>query len=162
MWNPADAMHTNMCWVLAVVKDKSCRYETYIVLALKNYNITVFTWLDVTPIYCTVAYTIAVGIHAVRALDDKIEANDDHLKTWPAVLRKKYAPAVDRMKFSLVTQKLIEDSLLCWSFRRESRLLDCGDSLLPSWCLAWNWSWDKGEGIGVILFYCYMSDFRRK
>ena len=96
-----------------MVKDKSCRYETYIVLALKNYNITVFTWLDVTPIYCTVAYTIAVGIHAVRALDDKIEANDDHLKTWPAVLRKKYAPAVDRMKFSLVTQKLIEDSLLC-------------------------------------------------
>ena len=31
-------------------------------------------------------------------------------------------------------------------FRRESRLLDCEDSLLPSWCLAWNWSWDKGEG----------------
>jgi len=84
------------------------------VLALKNYNITVFTWLDVTLIYCTVAYTIAVGIHAVRALDDKIEANDDHLKTWPAVLRKKYAPAVDRMKFSLVTQKLREDLLLCY------------------------------------------------
>ena len=52
-----------------MVKDKSCRYETYIVLALKNYYITVFTWLDVTLIYCTVGYTIAVGIHAVRCED---------------------------------------------------------------------------------------------
>ena len=56
-------------------------------------------------------YTITVGIRAVRcedlvaeeriftftrhgALDEKIEVNDDHLKTGPAV-RKKYAPAVD-------------------------------------------------------------------
>ena len=52
-----------------MVKDKPCRYETYIVLALRNYNFTVFTWLDVTLIYCTVAYTIAVGIRAVLCED---------------------------------------------------------------------------------------------
>ena len=51
------------------VRTSPCRYETYIVLALRNYNITVFTWLDVTLIYCTVAYTIAVGIRAVLCED---------------------------------------------------------------------------------------------
>ena len=47
-------------------------------------------------------------------------------------------------------------------FRRESRLLDCEDSLLPSWCLAWNWSWDKGEGIGFFLFYLLDEWFSAK
>ena len=35
-------------------------YETYIVPVLRNNNITVFTWTDVTMIYCTAAYTIAM------------------------------------------------------------------------------------------------------
>jgi len=34
-------------------------YETYIVPLLSN-NITVFTWTDVTVIYCAAAYTIAM------------------------------------------------------------------------------------------------------
>jgi len=35
-------------------------YKTYIVPVLRNNNITVFTWTDVTMIYCTAAYTIAM------------------------------------------------------------------------------------------------------
>ena len=47
-------------------------------------------------------------------------------------------------------------------FPREPRLLDCEDSLLPSRCLAWYWSWVKGEGVRSFLFNLFYERFSAK
>ena len=47
-------------------------------------------------------------------------------------------------------------------FRRESRLLDCGDFLLPFCAWPGFGAGTRGRGIGYSIILYYMSDFRRK
>ena len=47
-------------------------------------------------------------------------------------------------------------------FRRESRLLDCGDFLLPSLVPGLDLGLGQGGGGSVILLFCYMSGFSAK